>query len=242
MFFCFSITLAQGNLKAPAFLDPKIDTVAFINCSQETLDTVISYIRKNPKFVIDNDISCSVYVAFNIEKNFEFTIPTNDIIVNLVFRNKQSKKYEKEIKKYYEEEALSVLTNLYGIFIPNRINGEYYSTKFYLNIDFTKGEEKLQLDQTETKRFKADELSSQSVLKNKRLKEKGLEMLKNKEPLIAFIYFRTAFPSSKDNELLVLNGNICEALGDPENACEHWKIAAKFGNKLAEDLVKKCNN
>jgi hypothetical protein len=242
MFLCFSVSFAQSDWKVASFLDPKIDTVAFINCSKETLDTIISHSKSNPKFIIDNDISCNARVNFSIEKDFTILIGQDDVNVNLVFRNKQSKKYSDEIRKYYKDQAIKITLNLFGLFVPDRVSGQYYSTKFYLNIDFTKGEDMAQVDSLKSKVFKIDDLSDQSIAKNKKLREKGIKMLKNRKPSIALVYFRMAYYVNKDIDSVVLLGNLWDIMGEPEAACYHWKKAAELGNKQAESLIKKCVN
>lgn len=245
MFFYFSITLGQSDLKPPAFLDPKIDTVAFVNCSQGTLDTIISYARKNPKFIIDNNVSCSVKIVFFIEKNFMiYTNATNDddITMNLVLRNKVSKKYSDKIRRYYSDQTKLIARNLDGLFIPDRVNGEYYKTIFYLNIDFTKGEDGPAVDSLKSKVFQVDDLSNQSIEKNKKLREKGIQMLKNKKPQLGLIYFNMAYYVNNDVESAILLGNLWDVMGESKIACHYWKKATELGNKQAESLIKKCIN
>ncbi len=241
MFFCFSITLAQSELKPPDFLDPKIDSVAFINCTQETLDTIIWYVKKNPKFIIDNNITCTAKVVSTIEKDFSTLIRSDDnITIKLILRNKISKKYYYEIKKYYTEQARLIVGNLYGLFIPTRKNGIYSASSFYLNIDFSKGENP-QIDSLKSDVFQKNDLSFQTIQKNNKLREKGIRMLKDKKPQLAFVYFRMAYITNKDIESLVLLGNLWDIMGEPETACYHWKKAVELGNKNAENLIIKCN-
>lgn len=240
-FFSTSFTLAQGDSKPPAFLDPKIDSIAFINCNQETLDSIISYVRKNPKFVVENLSSCKAKVLFTIEKNFSINIKVDEVQIMTVFKDKKSRKYSESIKKYYEDQVIQITLNLFGLFIPQRVNGEYYPSKFYINIDFLKGDRTSLSDTIKSRIFDSNDLSNTSISMNHRLKEKGIELLKKKKPLLAHIYLRMAYYISKDVDAVVLLGNLWDVMGETETACLYWNQAIKLGNMQAKDLIKKCD-
>lgn len=241
--FCFSffVVSSQNDEKPPAFLDPKIDTSAFVNCTEETLQTIIAYIKRNPKFIIDNGVACTAKVYFTINPDFSISVKSNEIFVNLAFKDKKGREYASEIKKYYEEQSAKIARNMYGLFIPTRVKGQYSASKFYINIDFTKGDESLSSDSVKSRTFDINELSYQTNLYNSKLREKGIEMLKVKKPELAFIYFRMAYFINKDVDAVVLLGNLWDVMGEPDTACKHWRQAMQLGSKQAEDLVKKCS-
>jgi hypothetical protein len=225
----------------PKFLDPKKDTVAFINCQRDLFDTLISSITQNPKFVIDHDIKCSAKIYFTIRKNFAITVSIHEgVILNTVFKDKISKKYADKIRKYYEDQTMKIATNLYGVFIPDRVNGEYLPTRFYLNIDYNKNELITPKDSIISEKFDEHELSSATISKNKRLRSKGLEMLKSKNLQLAFIYFRMAYFINQDVESVVLLGNLWNSIGEKKAACHHWNIAANKKNAQAQELILNC--
>jgi hypothetical protein len=241
IFSFFGYTQEDKENVPPKFLDPKKDTVAFINCQNDLFDSLIFSITQNPKFVIDHDIKCSAKIHFIIRENFSISVSMFDgVILNIAFKDKISKKYADQIRKYYEDQTIKIATNLYGVFIPDRINGEYLPTKFYLNIDYNKNELQAPKDSILSNKFDPLELSKLSISKNKKLRSKGLEMLKNKNPQLALIYFRMAYFRNQDLESVVMLGNLWNAMGEKRVACQHWNIAANKGNTQAQELILNC--
>lgn len=243
LFFSFLTFGQETEELPPKFLDPKKDTSAFINCRADLLDTLIISAIQNPKFVIDHDIRCSASIVFTIKNNFVIRVNTykeEDVILNIVFKDKVSKKYADEIRKFYVDQTRKIAMSLYGILIPDRVNGEYLSTKYYLKIDYNKSLSVDTKDSVVSEKFDPSELSSLTVSKNKKLREKGIEMLKNRNPKLALIYFRMAYFIANDIEAVVLLGNLWNAMGEKEAACHHWKIAAEKNNTQAQEFIKNC--
>jgi hypothetical protein len=240
LFSFFAYTQEGRESLPPKFLDPGKDTVAFVNCSQETFDTLIKYVRRNPKYVIDKDISCRVNVICTIFENFDIGVGTDAIKVYLGFKDKKSRKYETEIRNFYIDQARRIVTNLYGLCIPERKNGTYLPSKFSIDIDFIKGDKRLVNDTLESEQFDKEELSYETIRYNNRLRVKGMELLKAKKPQLAFIYFRMAYFINKDIESVVLLGNLWNVMGEPDTACKTWKMAADKENRQAQELIKNC--